>query len=611
MPSSAVRERAATDPSAVAGAGRLAAGGPASRVTRTLDLAVLAGLALFATWTGAYLLALAGAIPSAWAFWGWVALGPVVVIAVRRSLAPTVAALPVAGPWVPLAVSAVLAGLAAVIVRFDLDDASYVVRSTWIAAHGDVRVGDVIFSGGRWPGLPAQTPYLPSIEALLGWVSRVTGLSVGDVAYVLLPPLATAGAVWALWMLLRAWRVRRPAVGLLLAALFLVLGGATHASWGNLHLARMWQGKVLFLAIVVPLLYAACAWLWAAGAGRERRAAMAVVGLASVAAVGLTPAAVFVVPGVVLAGSVPGALRRQWADVGRLLAIGAGPALAAGAVMLVAGGTGQGGFVPGAAGEDAWEKVLGTGLPAVVALAAAVVLIAGCLLPEHWATCAPEARWTALAAVAAGLLIAVPALYALAGSVMGTDAIAWRLTWIVPVPALVALLGGVPGRVKGGVVAVGAAAALLVGGLPLWSPLNGATVAAPGTWELPAGPLAAARWAAAEASGERVLAPVDVVAALGVVQPDARPVSSRGEYLEVYADRPGARVATRLLLQRLVEGGTDPADLARAPEALTTLDVGVVCHRTGLVELATVLEEQGMEVGYTGTDDLVCRVPSA
>jgi hypothetical protein len=175
----------------------------------------------------------------------------------------------------------------------------------------------------------------------------------------------------------------------------------------------------------------------------------------------------------------------------------------------------------------------------------------------------------------------------------------------------VALLGGVPGRVRGGVVAVGAASALLVGGVPLWSSANGAMIAALGTWELPAGPLAAARWVAAQPADGRVLAPVDVVAALGVVEPDARPVSSRGEYLEAYADRPGARVATRELLQRLVEGGADPTDLARAPQALATLDVRVVCHRAGFVELSAVMETAGMEVAYTGTDGLVCRVRGA
>jgi hypothetical protein len=348
--------------------------------------------------------------------------------------------------------------------------------------------------------------------------------------------------------------------------------------------------------------------VWSATTPRFRAAALAVLGLSSVAAIGLTPAAVFVVPGIVLAGVVPGLVRRRWRDGAAVLVVGAGPALAAGVVVVVAGDPGSGGFVLRTAGEDPWEKVLGSGLPAVVVLAGAAVLLAGCLWPARWATCGATGRWTALAAVGGGLLVAVPPLYELAGEVMGTDAIAWRLTWVVPVPALVALLGGLPRRLPAALAATGTAVALLVGGLPLWSPANGATVAAPGTWKLSPGALAAGRWVAGEHVGGRVLAPVDVVAALGIVQADARPVSSRAEYLDAYADRPDALIEERRLLQRLVDGATSAADLAAVPQALEALDVRVVCSRSALTAMAAVLDGEGAVVGYSGDDGLMCRV---
>jgi hypothetical protein len=360
----------------------------------------------------------------------------------------------------------------------------------------------------------------------------------------------------------------------------------------------------------VPLLFTACAWVWTATTARRRTAALVVLGAASVSAIGLTPAAVFVVPAIVLAGVVPGLLRRQWRTVATCMAIGAGPSLAAGAVVLMAGRPDHGGFALPATSEDPWEKVLGPGLPAVVALAGAAVLFAGWLWPDRFATLGAVGRWTAVAAVGGGLLIAVPPIYDVAGAVMGTDIIAWRLTWMVPVPALVALLGALPGRLPAAVAATGTAVALLVGGVPLWSPANGATVADPGSWKLPPGDLAAARWVAGEDVGGRVLAPVGVVAALGVVQADAQPVSSRAEYLDAYADRPDADVEQRHLLQRLVDGGTSTADLASAPQALEALDVRLVCHYAHLTALAAVLDQAGAEVGYTGDDGLVCRVRS-
>ena len=246
---------------------------PAARVSSALDLAVLSALGLFVAWTVVYLAALAGVVPSEVAFWAWVGSSPAVVVLVVRKLGGALGSMSQVSPWAPLAVCVAFAVGAVLVVRPDLDDASYVVRSTWIAANGDVRVGDVIFSDGSWPGLPAQTPYLASVEALFGWLARGSGVSAGSVVYLLYPPVAAFGAGWALWMLLRSWHVRRPVVGLALASLFLLMGGATHASWGNLHLARIWQGKVTFLAIVVPLLFAACAWCWTARDRTGRRAA--------------------------------------------------------------------------------------------------------------------------------------------------------------------------------------------------------------------------------------------------------------------------------------------------------------------------------------------------
>jgi hypothetical protein len=193
-------------------------------------------------------------------------------------------------------------------------------------------------------------------------------------------------------------------------------------------------------------------------------------------------------------------------------------------------------------------------------------------------------RWTALAAVAAGALIAVPAVYDLAARVMGTNAIAWRLTWVVPVPALVGLLGSLPrwGRVPTGVpVALATAGALLVGGLPLWSTANGAWTAPPGQWKVAATDLEAARWIAGQRPAGPVLAPTPTSAALGAVTADVSPVGTRTDYMGTYADEPGTDMIERLALQRLVDGVAAPADVAAAPDAVDLLEVAVICGRAG------------------------------
>jgi hypothetical protein len=571
------------------------------QVTALVDLVALVVLTAFASWTVLYLLALAGIVSSAVAFWGWVVLVPVAVVLVVRRLRGVLDAVAPSAPWIPLGIGVLAAVAALVVVRPDLDDASYVVRSAWIAAHGDVRVGDVIFSGGRWPGMANQTPYLPSVEALLGWLSRVTGLSAGTVVYVVLPPLAAFLGVWALNLLFRAWGTRRPAACLALAALFLVMGGADHASWGNLNVARIWQGKVLFLSLVVPLVFALAAAFWSAESRRVRRAALVLVAVAGIAGVGLSPAATFVAPGVMAVCLVPGLVRRRWADALRLFAAGAGPALVAGSVVLAAGPAREG-PVPGPATENPWFKVLGTGVPAVVVAGAAVVSVLACLAPRRWAAGSPVAAWTCLAAVVAGSAIWIPQVYGLAARVMGTDAIAWRLTWLVPVPALVGLLAGLPrwSRVPVGPIAgVLAALALVWGGLPIWSADNGAHLARPPAWKIASADLAAARWAAAQDSGGRVLAPTAVSAALGVVDPDVRPVGSRLDYMAHYLDQPGARMPERAALQRLADGGADPADLAAAPRALADLDVAVTCGAPDGVLARQVLLPAGYEKQFS------------
>jgi hypothetical protein len=151
----------------------------------------------------------------------------------------------------------------------------------------------------------------------------------------------------------------------------------------------------------------------------------------------------------------------------------------------------------------------------------------------------------------------------------------------------------------GPIAGVLAALALVWGGLPIWSADNGAHLAQPPAWKIASADLAAARWAAAQDSGGRVLAPTAVSAALGVVDPDVRPVGSRLDYMAHYLDQPGARMPERAALQRLADGGADPADLAAAPRALADLDVAVTCGAPDGVLARQVLLPAGYEKQFS------------
>lgn len=554
------------------------------RAARLLDGALECAVVSFAWWTVLYHLALIAPVPASVVWWLWVA-GTGVVVGARlrcpRGPEPTGGS----GPnGVAMVVAAAMATLASVLVRPDLDDASYVVRSTWVAERGALRVGDVIFSDGRWAGLPEQTPYLPSFEGLLGMTARTLGVPAADVVYTWYVPVATFAAVWALWSLLRAWRVRAAAGALVLACLFLLYGGADHASWGNLHLGRIWQGKVTLLALVVPLVYAWVARYWDSRPGVGRATSLVLVGAAGVAAAGLSPAGIFVVPGAVAVAAAAGAFTGRVRRALVLLVVGSLYPLVGGVVMKIAGHTVD--AIPGTTAISPWQRTLGTGVPMLVVVVAAVAALVS-LLPGAARTRSRIGTLTPALAVLVGGLIALPPVTRALVSVMGTDAIVWRIVWVVPVPALVGMLAAPPltrWRTLTPVVGLGAATALLLGGTPLWSAANRATITGPGSWKMAERDLSTARWIVADRSvGGRYLAREEVVAAVGAMTADLSPVGSRPGYIESYGHQPDAHASARLLLQSWVDG-TDRPDGAAVQAALTLLDVRLVCADETIVE---------------------------
>lgn len=552
---------------------------------RVLDTALESAVVGLSLWTLLYHAALVVDMPADVVWWTWCGTTAVAVAAwatLRRRWV-------VDGPRVhdvaAAAVAAAMAVVALFLVRPDLDDASYVVRSRAVQEWGVLAPTDVVFSGGHWPALVGQSPYLPSFEALWGMAGRALGVQAASLLYLVHVPLATFAATWAVWTLLREWRVRRPFTGLLLACVVVLTGGAVHASWGNLHLGRIWQGKVVLLAVLVPLLYAWAARWWTARRA-ARRATLLLVAAGSVAGVGLTPVATFVVPAVVVVAAAVGLVTGRWARAIALVAVGSTYPVAAGLVTrlvgnLPAAGAAQTSVVV----VNPWERTLGTGWPAAVVAVAGLLALVGAAVPATARARGRVGPVTAGASVVAGLLVLVPPLWDLVVRVMGTDAVAWRLVWVVPVPALVALLAS-PARREprqlSTVACVAVAGVLLTAGAPVWSPANGAWFAPRPAWKMPPSDLAVGRWIAQRPPEGRYLAPAWVTAAVGATSAGHRPVGSRPDYLESYQSVPGGQVPERWMLQQWVEGWAAP-DTASVTRALVELDVRTVCLRPDLV----------------------------
>jgi hypothetical protein len=462
-----------------------------------------------------------------------------------------------------------LAALSLVLRGPDADDTYYVHLSSWIDAHGAFPLRDVLYGDQRLPAL--YFPPVASYEALAGSVAHLTPLRAPDVVYFLVPPLASALAVLALWRLLRAWRVTPAAVALSVALAFLVLDAAGPRMFGAFFAGRIWQGKVLFVAVGMPLLLAVVQEY----ADRPGRRSLALVAAAGIAAAGLTTTAIFVVP-VLAAGVLVAAGPRAGA------ALAAYPLAAGVATLAVHGRTPDvyrdADVVPGALAH----YVLGSGGLAFLGLVAA--LAGPLVLPRRAAALVSGIALAVALALAPGVPAAI--LHA-----TGLGRVLWRLLWAIPVAALLgALAVGAPRRALVLVVA----AILLVAAQPVWTLPGGPRRTASITWKRPPADLSTAhRILAGVQPGDVVLAPAMLSQTLAAVSGTVYLVNPRTFYTQALGDHTGAR----LLLSRFAAYGLRAGALTAVTRALRAVRVDDVCLPANYGGALAVLRAAGYRHG--------------
>jgi hypothetical protein len=477
------------------------------------------------------------------------------------------------GAVVALGWAAGLGVLSLFIVRSAFDDTYYVRLAAWIAEHGEFPLEDTIFSDQLFPAI--IYPPLSSFEALVGTVAGIIGVSAAGLFYFVVAPIVSALGVLALWRLYRAWRVPMVGIALSVALLFLLLDAPSHRAFGDTILSRSWHGKVVLLAVLVPLL------LVFLQEYRERptRRRLVLLAAGGAGAVGLTSTAVFVVPVVALASLAPAAIRAPRNAAVGFVATAAYP-LGAG---LVAAGVGQ-----RTASVDFYvrpdylaEFVLSEGMLAFVAVGA--MLIGPVLIPER-----VPGQITALIALVVGLLLAPPVTEALF-DFSGFSRVLWRLLWAIPVAALVGVVAvRLSARARSPVVrvlpAILLSAAFFAWGAPLWSS-SGLDIASKPSWKRPQFSIHAARKILAHAdSGDVILAPQITSQTIAVMSGDVYPVAPRIFYA-LALDDPAAHPQERALLQAFAEDGLEgPIErLDRPPEpeevirALELVGVDIAC----------------------------------
>jgi hypothetical protein len=497
--------------------------------------------------------------------------------------------------------AAALACLSLLTARVALDDTYYVRLAAWTAEHGHFPLRDTLFSDEAFPAI--FYPPLSSFEAAVGTVARVTGLAVPDLVYYVVPPVASALGVLALWRLYQVWKTPMVAVALSVAMVFLLFDAPTHKALGNTILSRSWHGKVILLAVLVPLLFV----LIQQYLERPTRHGLLLLAAAGAAGVGLSTTGVFLVPVVGVASFVPAAVRSPRPSLAGLAATLSYPLGAALAAVVV----GQ----RNAAHQDFYIRpgqlagsVFDEGLVALVAVGA--ILVAPSLISGRL-----PARLTAATAFLVGFLL-FPPVTETAFEVIGLSRLFWRLIWAVPVAALVGVLAvGLSARARSPVLrlapAVVLCAALVTWGTLLWS-VRGIELASRPVWKQPPASIAQARWILPNArSGEIVLAPSDTSQTIAVMSGDVYPVAPRVFYT-LGLGGPAAHDKERVLLQAFADTGLEGPipRRARPPEAEE------VVRALGLVgvDLACVVDNAEtrdvlLEAGYSpveGDGSVIC-----
>ncbi len=484
--------------------------------------------------------------------------------------------LPVApGRWEHLVVAAIAlaTGVLSLFIHLpDHDDPYYVNRSVWIAEHGTALVRDTIYGPGTY-----VSPYnggipVASIEALVGVLSHLTGVSVGSLTWLVSTFLGAVGTVWAFWALSRRWAPRLPLVVLVVSVVFMLLSGESRL--GNFWIARMWQGKVIALTVLLPMI-----WVWADDLVRrgDRRRLLTLL-VAGIAFVGLTSTAVILVPfvtgGIVVAGLV---LRRGRLTLGGVL-LAVGPVVSGLVVLVLSTGVGANGALRD--GPETFRRVLGPNHWMVVVALAAIALAPFLLRGRHVAL-------MVTATLLASLVVLWGPLLRLAADLTGAGPILWRVLYCVPIAVLVGLLAvwrprratGSTATTVSAVVPVLLLASLLGAGAPLWTTVdhNGpVTLTSRPTWKVDETALREVDAVMATSPRGVVLLPPKAMEVMPMVTTEAYAVDPRSWYTRIL-EEPRAQHQARRALARWIREKPGRPQGAALRQALRRLDVSLVC----------------------------------
>ncbi|GAB2510397.1 hypothetical protein GCM10027084_26960 [Pseudoxanthomonas sangjuensis] len=576
--------------------------------TRAVPLAVLAAAML---WVGL----LSAGMPYAVFWWGGLlAMCGAWIRHLRgRHSRPQAGSAVKCPAWLVPCVIAAAVCVVLVANRPDADDALYLsIPATLLRLpQQPVLLHDTMY---RLPEGSILLPFyrLSNYNVLIGAVARLTGIDHLLVAYLVLPALFAAIVVFAWIYLLRRIVPARWPVVLPILFLCVMAFGEAHRAYGNFAFVRLFQGKAILAACMVPAI-AGAALAYARHGGLRHWLLLCA---AQIAALGVAASALFVAPATAALGLAGG-----WSpDARRSLRFVLGLLPAAylfGAAWLV--------------GSDTREAQA-LALPSAVAMPSVPHL-----LERTWGVWSTRVLLTALLAAWAFVRDPVRARYFSAGAFFfllvalnpyTTPFVAahsvgaktyWRLTWALPLPLFLAvIIDGMGARalaLRPKALAVGACLALSLPAIVFGSRFgtllraNHVTLGFPGP-KVPPIEFGVAREVAEHVDEKgTVLAPQDVATWLPAFAVRPNVIGVRHMYLSLaFTPR---ETAQRSNMMRYVEGKYRPADAERwfAESVRRYRLTAVVFSRSApwAKEIETILGEQGWRPLSCGAYEIQVR----
>lgn len=490
------------------------------------------------------------------------------------------------------------------ILTTDRDDTYYVHFAAWIEAHGQFPTRDVLFSNNVFPAI--YYPPVNSWEAFMGTLSDVAGVKVPTAVYLGATPAGAVLGVLAVWRLLRAWRVQMVALAISVAMVFLCFDASAGQTIGAFFIGRLWQGKVIFVVAMVPLLVA----LLHEYQARPTRRGLALLALGGVAAVGLTTTATFVVPLMAIGYLLPVFFRERRVALLGAVALAAYPVAAALVTRALGGRTPDVYTDEEVVPEDLVHRVMAFDTLALVAVLA--FLVGPALIRR-----ASAAQMVAGATLLVGILY-TPGVPRAIFHATGLGRVLWRLTWIMPTATLVGVLATAVVPRAWPLLArlaptVAVCVAVVLAGTPIWDRPGDSIVVGHPVYKRPLAQAGDARDILRMTHpGDVILAPAEISDTIGILSGDVTTVFPAGLYVYGLHDVAEGHAPSRRVLGKMMYGLTPVQARDHAPDfhkALLKVDPDLVCTRHVNARVRAVLTYFGYrKVG--DTEHFICLRPA-